>query len=120
MRLIARAKVPSSKIRTTPLCLECGEPMEGVQKRGKEFCCSACRLTFNNRRLQRGALVYDLFMALRFDREMSKALKVWSLLTRLAKQFRDEDVHRRGGRRSWQPPQRVIDARPSLYSEILR
>ena len=42
-------------------CLECG----GECGKG-EFCGSACRMAFNNRRKARGAELYDLFMVHRF------------------------------------------------------
>lgn len=102
-----------------PVCLECGGDLPPSNKR-PEFCCTDCRRNWNNRRQIRGAIIGDLFMALRFDRDTAKELGVWTLLTRLSKQFRDEDNLRRGGRRSWQPPQRVLESRPSLRAEILK
>lgn len=45
-------------------CQECGSPI-GERRKGQMFCSSPCRQAFNNRRMQRGAELYDLFRALR-------------------------------------------------------
>lgn len=99
-------------------CLECGEPYT----RGAadaEFCGARCRMAFNNRRAKRGAELYDLFMALRHDRAVATAYKVWRLLNRLAAGFRAEDVAERAGRRSWRPPAAILARRPYLTAERL-
>ena len=44
-------------------CLECKKNFAGLQKRAvATFCSSACRKTFNNRRMLRGAVLYDIAM----------------------------------------------------------
>jgi hypothetical protein len=49
----------------------------------------------------RGALLYDALMHLRFERVSSSGDGTWSLLCRLAANFRTEDNRQRGGMRSW-------------------
>lgn len=55
-------------------CKECGTEFQAKKVEAK-FCCQQCRLTFNNRRRDRGAILYDILMNCRYDRE--KALKVF-------------------------------------------
>ncbi len=91
-------------------CLECG-----TEHRCKgEFCSVTCRTAFNNRRKARGAEMYDLYMAHRFDRETAQALGVFQAINRLASDFRQEDKARRAGRRSWRNPREVLEERPFL------
>lgn len=99
-------------------CLECGAPFAPKTPHG-EFCSSRCRRAFNNRRAVRGAELYDLFMALRFERELATGLKLWKLLNRMAAGFRAEDVRRRGGRKSWRSARRVIERRPYLKADVI-
>jgi hypothetical protein len=99
-------------------CLECREPYASRRVKA-EFCGDRCRKLWNNRRMTRGAEIYDLFMALRFDRGIATALHVFTLVSRLARVFRDDDMARRDGRRSWQRPRSVIEHRPSLNSVII-
>lgn len=88
-------------------CLECASAIEG-RRIGKEFCSSQCRLAFNNRRMQRGAEIYDLFRALRRERGVAKELGLWSEICRLERQWQDEDEAARPGRRSYMPPRKAI------------
>jgi predicted nucleic acid-binding Zn ribbon protein len=104
--------------KSTRVCLECGLALEGL-KPGARFCSSKCRLSFNNRRLQRGAELYDLFMAMRYDRAAAQEAGAWSMLCRMAQQMRDEDVSQRAGRKSWQPPSRVLKDRPDLHAVVV-
>lgn len=67
-------------------CWECAKPSEG-----KRFCCRPCKQAWNNRRMQRGAIMYDLFMGSRFEREASRKEGVWSVLCRLASDWHDAD-----------------------------
>lgn len=78
-------------------CKECGSP----KSERAIFCCQRCRLRFNNRRMLRGAELYDIFMAMRFDRERAKDERLWSSLCALASVYRDADKARREGRKSW-------------------
>lgn len=91
-------------------CLECGT--DHVCKGG--FCSTSCRHDFNNRRKARGAELYDLYMAHRFERDHAKQLGVFQAINRLASNFREEDKARRAGRRSWRSPRTVLEERPFL------
>jgi predicted nucleic acid-binding Zn ribbon protein len=97
-------------------CLECGGPCE---TKG-EFCSRACRDDFGNRRKRRGEKLYDLFMALRWDRENATRLGVWRTLNRMSSDFRAEDRAERDGRRSWRRPSEVLADRPDLKSVVVR
>jgi len=90
-------------------CLECG----GECGKG-EFCGSACRTAFNNRRKARGAELYDLFMVHRFDRTKAQQLRVLQAMNRLASNYRKEDHAKRASRRSWRRPEDVLETRPHL------
>lgn len=91
-------------------CLECGEPMAGKG----DFCTRRCRYAFNNRRKQRGAELYDLYMAHRFDRARAQELGVFQAINRLASNYRQEDMATRDGRKSWRAPRAVLEERPYL------
>lgn len=83
-------------------CRECGETY--TRKRpDQSFCSIKCRDQFNGRRKRRGAKLYDLIMALRFDRERAQAAGAWSLVCRMASNFAEEDRRERAGRKSWEP-----------------
>lgn len=96
-------------------CRECGSAIVDVRAVAV-FCSSACRHAFNNRRSVRGAVLYDLWMALRYDRGAAKAYKIFTLMCALGQQYRQEDVERGGGhlRKSWLDPGAVLDAKPWL------
>lgn len=100
------------------VCRECGLP-NPPSLRKIEFCSAACRLAFNNRRLKRGTEMYDLFMALRYEREKSRLLKVWKHICRLAYLYRQADLEERNGRHSWIDPNTVIERRPYLFANIV-
>jgi len=85
-----------AKIKT---CWECG--CELHLKRPGNFCCTAHRKDFNNRRLTRGAEIYDLFMELRYNRANGKAKGIWSEMCSRGSAYRDADKHYREGRQSW-------------------
>ena len=102
--------------RLTGTCLECGRPYAAARANAR-FCSSGCSRAFNNRRAARGVLLYDLFMTLRCERRVAKALKAWRALCRLAQQWRAEDLARRDGRRSWCEAREVLAGRPYLVAE---
>ena len=81
-------------------CLECGGSIP-KRKTGKpaEFCSGPCRQSWKNRRMLRGAIIYDLVMDWRFNRGDTgpDALK---LLCKAAATFNHEDKTERDGRRS--------------------
>lgn len=88
-------------------CQECGGPI-GERRKGQLFCSPLCRQTFNNRRMQRGAELYDLFRALRRERADAKELNLWTQLCRLELKWQAEDETDRPGRRSYMPPAKAI------------
>ena len=88
-------------------CHECGSVITSP-RRGQEFCCTTCRQTFNNRRMQRGAELYDLFRAMRRNRKDAQALAVWTAMCRLELQWQQEDETTRPGRKSYMPPRKAI------------
>lgn len=87
-------------MRRAKVCLECGEPLDHLTKPGN-FCCREHRKHFNNRRMTRGAEIYDLVMELRFNRAEAKRKGTWSILCARAGAFRDADKAYREGRQSW-------------------
>lgn len=89
------------------LCLECGESIIGGRA-GQEFCCTGCRQSFNNRRLARGAELYDLLRALRRERGLAKNLNIWTHICRLEQKWQAEDDRQRPGRKSYMPPQKAL------------
>lgn len=93
-------------------CRECGGGIVG--DRGKEFCRAECRSAFHNRRKRRGADLYDLLMAQRFDRDAAQHEGAWSFLCRMAAEFRAEDERERGGRRSWDSVSAVKARHPDV------
>lgn len=88
-------------------CPECNDPIAS-RRIGQEFCKPSCRQSFNNRRMQRGAELYDLFRALRRERGDAKALNLWTQLCRLELQYQTEDDATRPGRRSYMPPKKAL------------
>ena len=99
-------------------CDECGVAFVAKAHHG-DFCSTECRKAFNNRRALRGAELYDLFMCLRHDRPIAKALHAWRLICRMAAQFRAEDRAEREGRKSWRPARKVIERHPYLLAIVM-
>jgi len=99
------------------VCLECGGPLPAAGE--AIFCASTCRAAFNNRRAKRGAELYDLYMAHRFDRAAATDAKVISLMNRLASNYRRQDQDQRAGRRSWRPLRAVLADHPSLRAVVV-
>lgn len=97
-------------------CTECGE----MHARDGTFCSTRCRMAFNNRRLQRGAELYDIYMAYRFERELAGKLGLWQVAHRLVSNFRNEDKALRDGRKSWRNPRIVLEERPYLKAIVSR
>lgn len=88
-------------------CIECSAPLS-ARRIGQEFCNTSCRQRFNNRRMQRGAEIYDLFRALRRERSQAKALNIWTEICRLELGWNMEDEKQRPGRRSYMRPQKAL------------
>lgn len=68
--------------------------------------------------MKRGAELYDLFMAIRFDRATATALGLWQAVCRMASGWRQEDHERRAGRQSWRKPGDVMAERPYLKAIV--
>lgn len=79
-------------------CQECGGAYEPGKRHGR-FCSTACRKAFNNRRMLRGAELYDLYMASRYQREQFAGNI--TVMAQVATVWREEDAKERAGRRSW-------------------
>jgi hypothetical protein len=119
----------------TTLCRECGQPFElrhvhGPAKwpsnqpgKGRvycaEFCSKACNKAFNNRRMLRGAELYDVFMAMRFSRAEAETEGAWNLMCRMASAYKAQDDAQRDGRRSWQPVREIKDRRPEHVATVV-
>lgn len=88
----------------TLTCLECGKPVGPSMRYDKVFCCTACGTRWNNRRKNRGAEIYDLFMAMRFDRKNAKG--VWAIMCRMASNWNEED--KAAGRKSFVPVRKAV------------
>ncbi len=99
-------------------CRECGATFS-AQRQGREFCRAACRRAFYNRKALRGAQLYDLIMALRFERPRAEELGAWSLLCRLAASYKAADDRERAGRRSWDGIDKVRDRSTHLLATII-
>lgn len=65
-------------------------------------------------------MVYDLFMALRYERDFAKENQIWGKLCALSKSFKDEDNTQRAGRRSWQKAQRVIESNVPVFNSTMQ
>lgn len=79
-------------------CYECGAPLS-IGKHERNTCSTACRAAHHNRRKQRGAELYDVFMLIRFERGSAKLRGLWSLACRMASHWKAEDEA--AGRRSY-------------------
>lgn len=96
-------------------CNECGSGY--TPRRCDEFFCSVpCRKSFDNRAMVRGRELYHLFMVMRYERGLAKALGIWAIMCRMATVWRDEDHRDRGGRKSWQAPARIVSKLPVSVS----
>ena len=98
-------------------CSECGEPFQSTMAHA-DFCGAPCRKAWNNRRAVRGAEIYDLFMCIRHERGVARAVKAWNLICRLASMYRDEDHRERAGRKSWRSARDVLARRPYLRATV--
>lgn len=100
-------------------CRECGAVLSA--RRGtREFCDPICRRRFHHRHAQRGAALYSVVMALRFQRSEATKLKAFTLLSRLAERFRFEDLRDRDGRQSWTDLQEMRRRFPDLGAAVIR
>jgi hypothetical protein len=100
------------------ICRECGARFE-AKRVSREFCSTKCRQIFHNRAAARGADLFHLFMAMRFDRAKAEAAGAWSLLCRMAAAFKLEDDHDRDGRTSWDDVEKVKARNVHLLSTVV-
>jgi hypothetical protein len=118
-RLDATPETASKKPARLTACLECGKSF-GRSNRVAEFCGTPCRKAWNNRRMTRGAEIYDLFMMTRYERGIATKYGLWALICALALRFYQEDARDRGGRRSWQKVRTVLEKNVSLRARVLK
>lgn len=84
-------------------CRECGKGFTSRQYTAM-FCCAPCRATFNKRRRDRGAELYDVYMAAYregvhpTDRDAALAAE-----QKIVNAYIAADKEKRHGRPSWQP-----------------
>lgn len=83
-------------------CVECGKEFTSRNYNGM-YCSTECRRTFNNRRMQRGAVLYDLAMIEGFAAEAFDKHDFAARREDLIAQWRKEDE----GRRTWKPAHEV-------------
>lgn len=98
-------------------CKECGKPLTSTRK-PKSFCDPDHRLAWVNRRAERGSLIYDLFMATRYDRKAAAELDLWTKLCRMGEIFREEDLKAKRPQ-TWRKPREVMQDRADLSSRHL-
>lgn len=95
------------------VCAECGGSITvkpGYRGPVVKFCSAPCRKAFNNRRMTRGAELYDILMSGRFERA-THAGSWRPLMTQIATHYRDKDKAERDGRQSWHTPDLLGDPR---------
>lgn len=83
-------------------CLECSAPTPN------RYCSASCRTRFNNRRIQRGGQIYDLFRAMRRDRKLAQELDIWTEMCRLDTLWEDEDRASGRATKSYKPPEMAL------------
>lgn len=111
------APVAAPTAPATRQCQECGQPYTASRKAAR-FCGSACNAKFQNRRSQRGAMLYDLYMAHRFERPAAQRRGVLKVMNRLASNWRNEDHVKIDGRKSWGDWQEFLSTRLDLSLAI--
>jgi hypothetical protein len=90
-----------------PCCQECGAalpPRKSAKGSAPKFCSAAHRAKFNNRRMTRGAMLYDLFMQGRYSEGRKDYGKNLGTMAQVARIFREADTLEIGGRKSWSDP----------------
>ena len=87
-------------------CRECSVPFDSRQYNA-DFCSDGCRRTFNNRRMKRGAILYDLVMIERADPKGFTANKLETRVEELIARWREEDTAAKRSR-TWKRPHDVM------------
>lgn len=88
-------------------CGECGVEFIAKDRRA-EFCGTPCRVAHTNRRRDRGAMLYDMYVHLRFNREAATEEGLRTLIDRMVGNWVEED--RELGRRVMRPMDDVKQA----------
>lgn len=114
-------RVGSVKLKA---CLECGKIIAAGRPKEAKFCVvvpgePSCKTAFHNRRQKRGAILYDFYMATRFERERAEALGFQTDMARVASTFRGMDQETRAGRKSWIDPDDYVAMNPHLHAKHL-
>jgi predicted nucleic acid-binding Zn ribbon protein len=78
--------------KATHHCRECGNAIAADRKPNAKFCSDGCKAAWNNRRKKRGADIYDLWMAMRYERDEAKRLGVWKEMCRLSEKWHEQDT----------------------------
>ena len=115
-RVSVAAVTPPLAPRLNATCLDCGEGFHRAGDHGT-FCSAKCRGAWNNRRLQRGAEIYDLLMTLRYERRSAKG--IFTALCRAAAAFRAADHAERAGRASWSNAREILARKPYLTARVI-
>lgn len=76
------------------------------------FCSGICRSRYDARRIERGKVLYDIFMELRYNRRSISGL--WSVMCRFGEIWREEDKRIRADLQSWKDPRPIIEKQPHL------
>lgn len=99
-------------------CKECGTEFTAKKIEAK-FCCQQCRLAFNNRRRDRGAVLYDVLMNCRYDRDVAQQVfgtnDLRKIMSDLAAGWAAEDSGR-SQRKTWQGAGAAKEAMGTLRS----
>lgn len=96
------------------ICRECGASCEATAL-NQVFCDINCNNAWSRRRTKRAIQLYDVFMQMRYHRAGAKGL--WTLLCRLAEEWREEDQRIRKGLQSWKDPAYIISKRVYLIAK---
>jgi len=83
----------------TATCRECGGTFS-AKSYNMDFCGADCRRVFNNRRMTRGAVLYDLLMLEAGNPDMFAKSKMEGRAQNAIKRFLQEDANA-GRKRSW-------------------
>lgn len=86
-------------------CQECGKSITNSVRGTRIFCDEPCRQSFNKRRRERGAELYDAFMSGAGSDVTDKLFDAYMLA----------DTVKRQGRRSWQPWRQASLKIPLVY-----
>lgn len=92
--------------KTIRCCRECQKPLDASLKANATFCGIPCKAKWNNRRKNRGADLYDLWMAMRYERDEAKRHEVWKEMCRLSEGWKADDDKQ--GIKSYEMPGVVI------------